>query len=93
MHVLMFTQVLLCIDGELLQQVHEYLGGQIDGKLKMDKHIDAQCKKVQQKLGIMKKLCKCIDVNSYFIYKVTIRSHVDYGDYIVDSSTQKYIYR
>ena len=79
-----------------LSRVHvcEYLGLYIDDKLNMKNQIDAICKKVQQKHGILKKISKYIPQETVLcIYKTMIRPHFDYGDYMIDSGIQAKIYK
>ena len=84
----------LYINDTKLSQVHvyEYLGVQIDDKLTMRPHIDKVCKNVQKKYGILRKIRKFIcEETALLIYKVMIRPHFDYGDYLIDSGLQKNI--
>ena len=72
----------------------EYLGMLIDDKLSMCKHVDSMIKKARCKLGILYKIRKFIsNETSLLIYKVMIRPHLEYGDFIVESSNQKQIDR
>ena len=84
----------LYIRNTKLTQVHmyEYLGVQIDDKLTMNAHIDKVCISVQKQYGILRKIRWYIsEETAILIYKVMIRSHFDYGDYMIDSGTQKNI--
>ena len=84
----------LYIQDVKLSQVHvyEYLGVLIDDKLNMEAHIDKMCTDVQKKYGILRKIRRYVsEETALLIYKVMIRPHFDYGDYIVDSGTQNRI--
>ena len=81
----------LYIDETPLMQVHvyEYLGVHIDDKLTMKNHIENVCKSVQRKYGILRKIRRYISCKTaLLVYKVMIRPHFDYGDYLIDSGTQ-----
>ena len=75
-----------------LSQVHEYkyLGVHIDSKLTMGARIDIMvCTNVQKKYGILRKIRRYISLDTaLLIYKVMIRHHFDYGDYMMDSGAQ-----
>ena len=46
----------------------------------------------RKKYGILRKIRRYIsEETAILIYKVMIRPHFDYGDYMIDSSTQKNI--
>ena len=84
----------LYISNTKLSQVHtyEYLGVQIDDKLSMNAHIDKVCTCVQKKYGILRKIRRYIgEETAKLIYKVMIRPHFDYGDYMIDTGLQKNI--
>ena len=67
----------------------EYLGMQIDSKLQMNKHVDVMYKKARIKMGILYKIRKFItSETALLIYKVMIRPHLEYGDFLVDSANQ-----
>ena len=99
MHINSFdesTDVRLYIRGKPIEIVKhfEYLGMIIDNKLQMYKHADNVYKKARQKLGMLYKIRKFITLNTaLLLYKVMIRPHVEYGDFLIDSSTQKCIDR
>ena len=58
----------------------------------MNAHIDKVCINVQKKYGILRKIRRYIrEDTAILIYKVRIRPHFDYGDYMVDSGTQNKI--
>ena len=69
-----------------LSQIHvyEYLGVHIDDKLTMGSHIEKTCTSVQKKYGILRKIWRYIsEETALMIYKVMIRPHFDYGDYMI----------
>ena len=77
-----------------LSQIHvyEYLGVHIDDKLTMGAHIDKTCTNVQKEYGIVRKIRRYIsEETALLIYKVMIRPHFDYGDYMIDSGMQNNI--
>ena len=58
----------------------------------MNAHIAKVCISVQKQYGILRKIRRYISEETVvLIYKVMIRSHFDYGDYMIDSGTQKNI--
>ena len=85
------TDLQLNSNGKDLEVVKcfEYLGIHIDNKLSMHKHMDSILKKARNKLGILYKICKFISTNTGLsIYKALIRPHLEYGDFIIDSSSK-----
>ena len=67
----------------------EYLGMHIYNRLQMNKHVETLYKKARCKLGILYKIRKCISCQtSLLLYKVMIRPHLEYGDFIIDSANQ-----
>ena len=70
----------------------EYLGMNLDEKLSLNKHVHSMIKKAKCKLGILYKIRKFISCQtSLLIYKVMIRPHMEYGDFIVESSSKSHI--
>ena len=70
----------------------EYLGMSLDDELSMNKHVESMVKKARCKLGILYKIRKLIThETSLLIYKVMIRPHLEYGDFLVESSNQSNI--
>ena len=58
----------------------------------MNKHADNVYKKARQKLGILHKIRKFIkSETALLLYKVMIRPHLEYGDFLIDSANQKCI--
>ena len=59
----------------------------------MDTHIDKICTNVQKKYGILRKIRRyyIAEETALLIYKVMIRPHFDYGDYMIDFGIQKKI--
>ena len=67
----------------------EYLGMHIDNRLQMNKHVETMYKKARCKLGILYKIRRFISCQtSLLLYKVMIRPHLEYGDFIIDSANQ-----
>ena len=61
----------------------------IDNKLSMHKHVDNILKKAINKLGILYKICKFISTDTRLsTYKALIHPHLEYGDFIIDSSSK-----
>ena len=55
----------------------------------MSAQIDKVCTTVQKKYGVLRKIRRFIGLDTaILIYKVMIRPHFDYGDYMIDSGTQ-----
>ena len=70
----------------------EYLGMTIENRLQMNKHAENVYKKARQKLGILYKICKFIkSETALLLYKVIMRPHLEYGDFLIDSANQKCI--
>ena len=84
----------LYIKGTALDNVKcfEYLGMNIDNRLSMNKHVESMIKKARCKLGLLYKIRKFISSETaLLLYKVMIRPHMEYGDFVVESSNQIYI--
>ena len=64
----------------------------IEDRLQMNKHAENVYKKARQKLGILYKIRKFIKSDTaLLLYKVMIRPHLEYGDFLIDSANQKCI--
>ena len=69
-------------------QQYEYLGVLLDDKLSMNEYADAVWKKANTKVGILAKIRRFISENTAAkIYKTMIRPHLDYIDFVLDSSS------
>ena len=69
-------------------QQYEYLGMLLDNKLSMNEYVDVMWKKANSKIGILAKIRRCIsEKTAVKIYKTMIRPHLDYIDFVVDSSS------
>ena len=67
-------------------------GMNLDDKLLLNRHVDTMIKKAKCKLGILYKIRKFISCEtSLLIYKVMIRPHMEYGDFVVESSSKAHI--
>ena len=65
----------------------EYLGMHIDNKLSMGKHVEVMMRKARCKFGILCNIRRFISSETcLLLYKVMIRPHLEYGDFIVESS-------
>ena len=72
----------------------EYLGMHVDDKLQMNKHVESIYKKARSKLGILYKICRFITSQTcLLLYKVMIRPHMEYGDFVIDSAGQGLVTR
>ena len=69
-------------------QQYEYLGMLLDDKLSMNEYADVMWKKVNSKVGILAKIRRFIsEKTAAKIYKTMIRPHLDYIDFVIDSSS------
>ena len=69
-------------------QQYEYLGMLLDDKLAMNEYADAMWKKANSKVGILARIRRFISDNTAAkIYKTMIRPHLDYIDFVIDSSS------
>ena len=61
----------------------------LDDKLTMNGYTDAMWKKANAKVGILAKIRRFISENTAarLIYKTMIRTHLDYIDFVTDSSS------
>ena len=67
---------------------YEYLGMILDDNLLMNNYADAMWKKANAKIGILAKIRRFIsDKTAARIYKTMIRPHMDYIDFVIDSSS------
>ena len=68
-------------------QTYEYLGMILDNKLSMNEQVESMWKKANTKVGILSKVRRFISMKTAInIYKCMIRPHLDYIDFVVDSS-------
>ena len=69
-------------------QQYEYLGMLLDDKLTMNEYADAMWKKANAKVGVLARIRRFISENTAAkIYKSMIRPHLDYIDFVIDSSS------
>ena len=67
---------------------YEYLGMLLDDKLTMNEYVDAMWKITNSKVVILMKIRRFIsEKNAAKIYKVMMRPHLDYIDFVVDSAS------
>ena len=87
---------IISIAGYRLGRVSQYvyLGMIIHEKLNMDVQIESMYKKANKKLGIMSRIWGFITTNTVVkIYKIMIRPHLEYVDFIIDSGSKSIISR
>ena len=66
----------------------------LDDKLTMNNYVDSMWKKANTKVGILAKIRRFISENTAAkIYKTMIRPHLDYMDFVVDSSSMDRVKR
>ena len=67
---------------------YEYLGMLLDDKLTMNEYVDSMLKITNSKIGILAKIRRFIsEKTAARIYKIMIRPHLDYIDFVVDSAS------
>ena len=84
------TEPVVKIAGKTLSNVnqYEYLGIILDDKLTMNSYVDSMWKTANSKIGILTKIRRFVSVKTATkIYKTMIRPHLDYIDFVVDSSS------
>ena len=65
---------------------HKHLGIILDSKLNFNNHLSDKIYKANKGIGIIRRLYKFLPRASLInIYKVFVRSHLDYGDIIYDN--------
>ena len=73
---------------------YEYLGAILDDKLSMNDYLEKMWNKMNAKFGILAKIRRFItEKTAMIIYKVMIRPHVDYIDFVVESGSADRIQR
>ena len=66
-------------------QIHKHLGMILDSNLSYEHHIKSVLNKVNKTIGLLLKFQLILPRHSLItIYKIFIRSHLDYGDVIYD---------
>ena len=86
----------LLVDGTKISTVqqYEYLGMLLDDKLSMNEYADDMWKKANSKVGILARIRRFIsEKTAAKIYKTMIRPHMDYIDFVIDSSSADRIKR
>ena len=72
---------------------YEYLGMVMGNKLDMSHHVDNMYKKANTKLSILCKIrCFILEKRAVRIYKTMIRRHIEYIDFVIESSNKESIY-
>ncbi len=82
----------LAIAGETIDKVSEfkYLGLTLDSALTFTPHLDKVYKKSCQQLGVIRKVCKCLNANvSTILYKSLMIPTFDYGDVVYSCATKE----
>ena len=71
---------------------YSYLGVELDNNLTMEKQINKSVNKANKKLFMIGKLRKCLsNRTTALLYKQLVRPHLEYCDFLVDSSLKKHI--
>ena len=71
---------------------YTYLGIELDNKLTMEKHINKSVGKANKKLFMIYKIRKCLSKKmTALLYKQLVRPHLEYCDFLIDSSLKKHI--
>ena len=89
-HTKISAEPCLSVDGVKISTVqqYEYLGMLLDDKLSMNEYADAMWKKTNTKVGILARIRRFIsEKTAAKIYKSMIRPHMDYIDFVIDSSS------
>ena len=71
---------------------YNYLGIELDNKLTMENHINKSVCKANKKLYMIYKLRKCLSKkNTSLLHKQLVRPHLEYCDFLIDSSLNKHV--
>ena len=71
---------------------YNYLGIDLDDKLTMENHINKSVGKANKKLYMIYKLRRCLSrKTTAMLYKQLVRPHLEYCDFLIDSSLRKHI--
>ena len=71
---------------------YNYLGVELDNNLTIEKHINKSVGKANKKLFMIIKLRKCLSrKTTALLYKQLVRPHLEYCDFLIDSSLRKHI--
>ena len=84
----------LCHNNQHIEMVtnYNYLGVELDSNLTMENHINKCVKNANKKMFMVSKLRRCLTYKtSAMLYKQLVRSHLEYCDFLVDSSLKKHV--
>jgi len=84
------------IKNETLEHVttYKYLGVQLDKNLNFDTHIDDMCKKVRQRLGVLRRVRDYLDEDTaLMLYNALVMPVIDYCDVTYATCTSKNLNR
>ena len=71
---------------------YNYLGVELDNMLTMERHINKSVGKANKKLFMIYKLRKCLsNKTTALLYKQLVRPHLEYCNFLIDSSLKKHI--
>ena len=82
----------LCHNNQQIELVtnYNYLGVELDSNLTLENHINKCVKNANKKMFMVSKLRRCLtNKTTSMLYKQLVRPHLEYCDFVVDSSLKK----